>query len=101
MANDQLNLFTELLPQKYAVVFYSCRMEDQFGDVWERKEIYSSGLTRFAADRLAGQKNSEIFRLPTGAFLSTEVLTQVEAQAGGKTDRYEVEEIKNPNFLIS
>ena len=56
-------------------------MEDQFGDVWERKEIYSSGLTRFAADRLARQKKSEIFY--------------------GRSDRYEVEEITNPNFLIS
>ena len=55
-------------------------MEDQFGDVWERKEIYSSGLTRFAADRLAEQKNSEIFYV--------------------RSDRYEVEEITNPNFLI-
>ena len=80
MANDQLNLFTELLPQKYAVVFYNCRMEDQFGDNWERKEIYSSGLTRFAAYRLASKKNSEIFH--------------------GKSDHYEVEEITNPNFLI-
>ena len=66
-------------------------MEDQFDDVWESKEIFSSGLTRFAADTLASQKNSEIFRLPTGA----------SAQAGGKSDRYEVEEITHLNYLIS
>ena len=91
MANDQLNLFTlpaeasaqvgEIEPKKYAVVFYSCRMEDQFGDVWERKEIVSSGLSKDAAENLAKLRNSEVFR--------------------GKSDRYEVEEITHPNFLIS
>ena len=78
---DQLNLFGEILPHHYAVIFCSCIMEDQFGDIWERKEIVSSGLSKDDAENFARLKNS-------GVFL-------------GKSDYYKVVEMTNPNYLIT
>ena len=77
---DQLNLFEEILPHRYAVIFCSCIMKDQFGDIWERKEIISSGLSKDVAENYARLKNSKVF--------------------SGKSDYYKVVEMININFLL-
>jgi hypothetical protein len=78
---DQLDLFEETYPCKFAVVFCSCIIEDQFEIIWERQELVSSNLSKDAADNLAKQKNSEIYP--------------------GKADYYKVVEMEGVNFLVS
>ena len=55
-------------------------MKDQFGDIWERKEIISSGLSKDVAENYARLKNSKVF--------------------SGKSDYYKVVEMININFLL-
>lgn len=78
---EQLDLFDELNPKTFAVIFCSCIMKDQFGVIWERQEIIKTDLSKDAADKLAKQKNEEI--LP------------------GRTDYYKVVELRGVNFLSS
>ena len=75
---DQLNLFDEANPGSFAVIFCSCIMEDQFGVIWERQEIFKSDLSKDAAENLVKRMNSEIFL--------------------GKTDYYKVVERESVNF---
>lgn len=58
---EQLELFEESNPKTFAVIFCSCIMEDQFGVIWERQEIIKTDLTKDAANKLAKQKNGEIY----------------------------------------
>ena len=77
---DQLNLFDEINPKSFAVIFCSCIMKDQFGVIWERQEIFKTDLSKDAAENLAKQKNEEIFP--------------------GKSDYYKVVEMMSVNFLV-
>ncbi|MBE0538711.1 MAG: hypothetical protein IH620_03280 [Ignavibacterium sp.] len=77
---DQLNLFDEINPKSFAVIFCSCIMKDQFGIIWERQEIVSTELSKDAAENLVKQKNEEIFP--------------------GKTEYYKVLEMKSVNILV-
>lgn len=78
---DQLNLFDEINPKSFAVIFCSCIMKDQFGIIWERQEIVNTDLTKDAAENLAKRKNEEIY--------------------SGKLDYYKVLEMKSVNILVN
>lgn len=77
---DQLNLFDEINPKSFAVIFCSCIMKDQLGVIWERQEIVSTNLTKDAAEILAKRKNEELI--------------------SGKSDYYKVVEMRCVNFLV-
>lgn len=57
--NGQLNLFEQESSQRYAVIFCSNIMEDQFGVIWEHQEIVKSNLNLNAAKILTARLNSE------------------------------------------
>jgi hypothetical protein len=77
---DQLNLFDDIYPRKFAVIFFSNCMKDSFGDLWFRKEIYKSNLSEDAALSLCDRLN---YSLPSGT-----------------SNYYDVIEQKTLNFLI-
>lgn len=77
---EQLNLFDEINPGSFAVIFCSCIIKDQFGVIWERQEIFKTDLSKDAAENLARQKNEEIFPC--------------------KLDYYNVVEMMSVNFLV-
>ena len=56
----QLELFADDNSQRYAVVFCSCLMEDQFGNVWYRKELYKSNLSEDIAKNLTASLNKPL-----------------------------------------
>jgi hypothetical protein len=60
MMESQLELFADESTQRYAVVFCSCLMEDQFGQVWYRKELYKSNLIEDAAKNLTASLNQQL-----------------------------------------
>jgi hypothetical protein len=59
--DEQLDLFEQVDSQKYAVVFCSCLMEDQFGQEWYRKEIYRSNLSEDDAKNLTASLNQSLY----------------------------------------
>ena len=76
----QLELFESDDNPKFAVVFCSCLIEDQFGNVWYRKELYKSNLSEDIAKNLTASLNTSLLR-SDGSF-------------------YEVIPEDGPNFLI-
>lgn len=78
--DEQLELFAPDNSQRYAVVFCTCLMEDQFGNVWYRKELYKSNLTEDIAKNLTASLNKPLYSADTF---------------------YEVVPEVGPNFLIS
>ena len=78
--DEQLELFADNNTQRYAVVFCSCLMEDQFGNTWYRKELYRSNLSEDTAKNLTTSLNSSLLR-SDGSF-------------------YEIIPEVGPNFLI-
>lgn len=57
--NEQLNLFEQEYSKRYAVIFCSNIMKDQFGVIWEQQEIVKSNLTLEAAKILTAKLNGE------------------------------------------
>ncbi|MBE0571967.1 MAG: hypothetical protein IH618_10525 [Ignavibacteriaceae bacterium] len=78
---EQLELFADDNPRRFAVVFCSCLMEDQFGNTWYRKEIYRSNLNESDANNLTASLNSSLLRSDGSIY---EIIPEV-----------------GPNFLIS
>lgn len=67
MKNEQLELFADDSTQRpaspaggFAVVFCSCLMEDQYGNVWYRKELYKSNLPEDVAKNLTASLNKPL-----------------------------------------
>jgi hypothetical protein len=58
--DEQLELFAPDNSQRYAVIFYSCLIKDQFGNTWYRKEIYKSNLSENDAKDLTASLNQSL-----------------------------------------
>ncbi len=78
---EQLDLFDEILPQRFAVIYCTNIMEDQNGDTWERIQIHKSNLPEDVANKTCSILNSQL--------------------KPGTSNYYKVIEQLNINYLIS